>query len=501
MQGSYRRLAESFRHQCNWNKPHTRYTFAFFTCLLVVGAYLSTSILDISVSVNKELPTKIIEIPLDCSSTNQTKTCPANYYPSALPTIRPRSSSILLSCPHYFHWIHEDLRPWKDTGITEEMVVRANRTANFRLVILNGRAYLETYVKSFQTRDVFTLWGILQLLRRYPGKVPDLDLMFDCVDWPVIKSSDYQGLNALKPPPLFRYCGNNQTFDIAFPDWSFWGWPETNIKPWEQLMGDLNEGNKKLRWMDREPYAFWKGNPKVAEKRVDLLKCNVSEKQDWNARVYKQDWDKEIEEGFKQSDLAKQCTHRYKIYIEGSAWSVSEKYILACDSVTLLVTPDYYDFFTRSLVPMQHYWPIKAEDKCRSIKFAVDWGNNHKEKAQELGTAASSFVQNDLKMDFVYDYMFHLLSEYSKLLRYKPKIPPKAVELCSEAMACHAQGLEKTFMLDSMVKSPKESSPCSMPSPLEPSALKQLIERKQASIKQVELGEQKYWEKVQDQQR
>ncbi|KAL0299523.1 UNVERIFIED_CONTAM: O-glucosyltransferase rumi [Sesamum radiatum] len=421
MQGSYRRLAESFRHQYNWNKPHTRYAFAFFTCLLVVGTYFSNSILDISVS---------------------TKTCPADYYPSALPTIRPRSSSIPPTCPHYFHWIHEDLRPWKDTGITEEMVLRANRTANFRLVILNGRAYLETYVKSFQTRDVFTLWGILQLLIRYPGKVPDLDLMFDCVDWPVIKSSAYQGPNALKPPPLFRYCGNNQTFDIAFPDWSFWGW---------------------------EPYAFWKGNPKVAEKRVDLLKCNVSAKQDWNARVYKQDWDKEIQEGFKESDLAKQCTHRYKIYIEGSAWS--------------------------------HYWPIKAEDKCRSIKFAVDWGNNQKEKAQELGTAASSFVQNDLKMDFVYDYMFHLLSEYSKLLRYKPKIPPKAVELCSEAMACHAQGLEKTFMLDSMVKSPKESSPCSMPPPLEPSALKQFIERKQSSIKQVELGEQKYWEEVQDQQR
>lgn len=72
---------------------------------------------------------------------------------------------------------------------------------------------------------------------------------------------------------------------------------------------------------------------------------------------------------------------RYKIYIEGSAWSVSEKNILACDSVTLLVKPHYYDFFTRSLVPSRHYWPVKDDDKCRSIKFAVDWGNSH---AQEV---------------------------------------------------------------------------------------------------------------------
>lgn len=73
---------------------------------------------------------------------------------------------------------------------------------------------------------------------------------------------------------------------------------------------------------------------------------------------------------------------RFKIYIEGYAWSVSEKYILACDSTTLLVKPQFYDFFTRSLNPLQHYWPIRAEDKCRSLKFAVDWGNSHKGKVK-----------------------------------------------------------------------------------------------------------------------
>ena len=71
---------------------------------------------------------------------------------------------------------------------------------------------------------------------------------------------------------------------------------------------------------------------------------------------------------------------RFKIYIEGSAWSVSEKYILACDSMTLMVIPHYYDFFTRGMMPLHHYWPIKMDDKCKSIKFAVEWGNNHEEK-------------------------------------------------------------------------------------------------------------------------
>lgn len=76
----------------------------------------------------------------------------------------------------------------------------------------------------------------------------------------------------------------------------------------------------------------------------------------------------------------KHRTHRYKIYVEGVAWSVSRKYILACDSPTLLVKDRYYDFFSRSLLPIHHFWPISSDYKCPSIKFAVDWGNNHPQK-------------------------------------------------------------------------------------------------------------------------
>ncbi|XP_050385363.1 uncharacterized protein LOC126801914 isoform X2 [Argentina anserina] len=438
-------------------------------------------------------PPKILEIPLNCTAFDHTGTCPSNYPTTSSPDRDPNRPPPP-TCPDYFRWIHEDLRPWAHTGITRETFQKARRTANFKLVIKNGKAYMERYRKSFQSRDTFTLWGILQLLRRYPGKVPDLELMFDCVDWPVILSKFFTGPNSSAPPPVFRYCGDDSSLDIVFPDWSFWGWPEINIAPWENLLKQLEEGNGRSRWVDREPYAYWKGNPTVAETRQDLLKCNVSEEQDWNARVYAQDWSRESKEGFKQSDLASQCIHRYKIYIEGSAWSVSNKYILACDSVTLIVKPRYYDFFTRELMPVHHYWPIKDDDKCRSIKYAVDWGNSHKQKAQAIGKAARNLIQDDLKMDYVYDYMFHLLSEYSKLLQFKPTIPGKAVELCSEAMACQAQGLEKKFMMESLVKGPAVTSPCTMPPPYDPPSHFSVLRRKSNSIRQVETWEKSYWE-------
>ncbi|KAK3017592.1 hypothetical protein RJ639_004826 [Escallonia herrerae] len=513
--GVHRHLTETILPPLLLSKKHISTSpvrLLFLVAVLILGAFASTRLLE-STSIagntpqNSILPTEVthidppkvpiknyppkkFEIPPNCSAYNLTGTCPVNYYSKGFHVQdQDLPSSSPPMCPEYFRWIHEDLRPWRKTGITRDMVERANRTATFRLVILNGRAYVKSYTKAFQSRDTFTLWGILQLLRRYPGKLPDLDLMFDCVDWPVVAARLYRGPNAAAPPPLFRYCGTPSKLDIVFPDWSFWGWPEINIKPWESLLKELKEGNRRTKWMDREPFAYWKGNPNVAKIRVELLQCNVSEKQDWNARVYAQDWIQESQLGYKQSDLASQCTHRYKIYIEGSAWSVSEKYILACDSVTLVVKPRYYDFYTRGLMPVHHYWPIRNDDKCRSIKFAVDWGNSHKGKAQEIGKAASNFILEELKMDFVYDYQFHVLNEYAKLFKYKPTVPPGATELCAESMACLAEGLEKKFMMESMVKGPSDTSPCTMPPPYDP-LIRQSLERRKVTVeRQVEVWE------------
>ena len=65
---------------------------------------------------------------------------------------------------------------------------------------------------------------------------------------------------------------------------------------------------------------------------------------------------------------------------------MSEKYILACDSVALMVRPRFHDFFSRGLAPLRHYWPVRdrAAAMCRSIKFAVDWGNAHPDKVYFL---------------------------------------------------------------------------------------------------------------------
>jgi hypothetical protein len=190
-------------------------------------------------------------------------------------------------------------------------VERAPDMATFRLVIVDGRAYVEKIHRAFQTRDVFTLWGILQLLARYPGRVPDLDLMFFCGDIALVRRRAFPDPSAA--PPLFMYCKDDGALDIVFPDWTFWGWPEVNIRPWAPFLQEVVRENRRVAWPDRQPYAFWKGNPGVARARQDLMRCNVNDATpgvDWKARVFRQDWGLASRNGYKDSNLAKQCLYR-----------------------------------------------------------------------------------------------------------------------------------------------------------------------------------------------
>ncbi|MBA0652650.1 hypothetical protein Goklo_019894 [Gossypium klotzschianum] len=424
--------------------------FVFFFFLLAIAALLNWMNFPIIGGTpppppppSSEIRHEKVEFPLNCSNLVNHTT-----------VFEPKESSTNKTCPDYFRWIHQDLKQWKSSGITKDMIERGKPIADFRLVIVNGEAYVERYIRSFQTRDLFTIWGILQLLRLYPGKVPDLDLLFYCGDNTVIMKSDYKGRYAALAPPVFHYCGEEAALDIVFPDWSFWGWVEVNIKPWEEQLRAIKKERERIKWEKREPYAYWKGNP-TSPDRGDLLNCNVSDKHDWNARLYVQDWAKEIQEGFKHSKLEDQCTH--------------------------------------SMMPMQHFWPISNENKCRDLKFAVEWGNNHTHKAEAIGKAGSKFIEEALTMQNVYDYIFHLLNEYSKLLKFKPTIPPNARRLCSETTE---QGLLKEFMVQSMVKSPSDKLPCALPPPFKPQAIQASLKAKDKIARQVETWETEYWKKL-----
>lgn len=368
-----------------------------------------------------------------------------------------KNSSSRNACPSFFRSsIHRDLEPWSRSGITPAILAGAQRHASMRIVIMGGRLYLDLYFACVQSRAMFTVWGLLQLLRRYPGRIPDVDILFDCMDRPTIHRSNYSSSD---PPPLFRYCTTRDHLDIPFPDWSFWGWSEINIKPWDEEFRTIKFGSQAVPWKTKDATAYWKGNPDVQSPiRTALLSCNDTKM--WGAQIMRQDWKKESSSGFKNSGLSSQCNHRYKIYAEGYAWSVSLKYILACGSLALIIDPQYEDFFTRGLVPKQNYWPISASNLCESVKSAVDWGNQHPIQAERIGKRGQGLME-ELDMDRVYDYMYHLLVEYAKLQVFKPAPSPTAQEVCLESILCLANEKQRQ-LLESSLASSSFSPPCTI---------------------------------------
>ena len=94
-------------------------------------------------------------------------------------------------------------------------------------------------------------------------------------------------------------------------------------------------------------------------------------------------------------------------------------------------------------------------------------------------------------MDHVYDYMSHLLSEYAKLLRYKPTVPDGAVEVTVRSMAHGRQRLEREFMMETTVNvSGGGAAPCELPSAFSPEELETVRKRKADAVRQVETWEE-----------
>jgi Glycosyl transferase family 90 len=54
------------------------------------------------------------------------------------------------------------------------------------------------------------------------------------------------------------------------------------------FLEEIRNTSEGLKWKDRSPYAFWKGNPWVAKTRQDLMRCKPSNGHDWNARLFAQ---------------------------------------------------------------------------------------------------------------------------------------------------------------------------------------------------------------------
>lgn len=104
-------------------------------------------------------------------------------------------------------------------------------------------------------------------------------------------------------------------------------------------------------------------------------------------------------------------------------------------------------------------------------------------QAEAIGRGGQDFMES-LSMDRVYDYMFHLINEYSKLLDFKPVRPSSSLEVFKESLLCLAD-MKQRKLLEKSTAHTSPSPPCSLPLP-DSNFINNWIQRKKKTIKDME---------------
>lgn len=358
---------------------------------------------------------------------------PGGAWPRPLARLsqRPREAAAAAegppTCPDYFRHVSDDLAPWRPGGIRRAALNAAlTLEPSFRLQMIGGQLYAQYFRGCYQTRALFTIWGFLKLLQRFPGELPDVDIVFHCDDWVKVEREAFA--RSEDPPIMLGSCSTPAHLDLVWPDWSFWGWFEMRIPEWETARASITAGARSSPWAARAPLAFWKGAVWVApEVRQPLMDCGGEEGQHpWGVDARNMDW--AAEGGLAGNRPENQCGHRYRMYAEGTTWSCSWKYILACNSTNIALKPRYFDIMSRGLKEGVHYLMVPAPpgntNLCSSLKATIDAGNADTARAQAIAAAGARFTHEDLHMARVYDYMLHFLWEYARLQRFAPERGP-----------------------------------------------------------------------------
>lgn len=99
-----------------------------------------------------------------------------------------------------------------------------------------------------------------------------------------------------------------------------------------------------------------------------------------------------------------------------------------------------------------------------------------------------------ISMNRVYDYMFHLIAEYSKLQKFKPEKPSSAKEVCAGSLLCFAEQKERDLLERSRVVVPSLDRPCQLPD-ADRNRLERLIQQKEKTIENVRYMEMRRTER------
>ncbi|KIW08853.1 uncharacterized protein PV09_00778 [Verruconis gallopava] len=214
-----------------------------------------------------------------------------------------------------------------------------------RLMIYDRKLYIIEHRFSEHGYDLPRALSLLHEIHRaiiaYSGPLPNIEFSMSLGDWP--------GDPDAKWPiwVLTRWKDENDKW--VMPDFGYWSWPLDVIGDYSQFRTDVRENE--VPWEDKLKKAVWRGAVGTNKLREDLVR--VSKGRSWSD-IHAVEWINmtTMDDGsFKRSlTITDHCNYQFLVHTEGHTYSGRGKYLLNCESVSVVHKPNWIEPHTHLMV-------------------------------------------------------------------------------------------------------------------------------------------------------
>ncbi|XP_050101095.1 O-glucosyltransferase rumi homolog [Anopheles aquasalis] len=324
--------------------------------------------------------------------------------------------------------LKKDLKPFKAHGITKEAIERAKQYGTHYQVI-DHKLYRQAECM-FPARCS----GIEHFVKPLLPKLPDMDLIINCRDWPQI----HRHWNKEKTP-VFSFSKTDEYLDIMYPAWAFWeGGPAISLYPtglgrWDEHRESIKKAAERVPWQNKKAMAFFRGSRTSDERDALVLlsreQPSLVDAQYTKNQAWKSPQDTLNAEPASEVSLEEHCRYRFLFNFRGVAASFRFKHLFLCRSLVFHVGDEWQEFFYPSLKPWVHYVPVPVRSSQAQLDALIRFFRKHDDEARAIAERGFRHVWQHLRMKDVQCYWKKLLHEYGKLIRYSVERDRKLIEV------------------------------------------------------------------------
>lgn len=240
----------------------------------------------------------------------------------------------------------------------------------------------------------------------------------------------------LQAPVLFSAKVKNVPYIVLIPDW------RSISEYWANDIKDVLSAMRNTSWEKKKIQAVWRGSL-TKFPRLAFCRLSTSHPEILSAKINFQEEDRDRQEQIEKEGLfggrlkwAEFLECKYLPTIDGVCCAAPAfQWRLLSNSLTIKQESDEIQWFYRAVKPFIHYIPMKND--FSDFFDMIEWAKAHDDQCKQIAANASSFALNNLMMEDVLVYFYHVLKKHSSLQQLDKKVLEKEIRENSRWVNIH----------------------------------------------------------------